>query len=99
MNNDELKAMFRNILVIRSNVVGLDDYTMRFPKWVERITKGGIVDCPAKNPMQYIDARDQATFVVDMMDRQVTSIYDYCLYPHTTLTDMLDYMVTTVGGL
>ena len=47
-------------------VIGSFDATLRFPYWVERVRRGGVVAVPGprdKN-MQYVDARDLANFVV-----------------------------------
>ncbi len=47
-------------------VIGAHDATLRFPYWVERIRRGGEVAVPGPlaTPLQYIDARDLANFVV-----------------------------------
>jgi 2'-hydroxyisoflavone reductase len=61
-----------DLLVVRPTyVVGPDDYTWRFPWWVWRIGQGGEVLCPGPpdSPAQVIDARDQATFVVDLLEK------------------------------
>lgn len=79
-------------LIIRPTyVIGPDDHTMRFPTWVERIAAGGMVECPgpASNPMQYIDARDQARFVVDQLERDATGTF-HCAAPPITFGAMLE---------
>ncbi len=66
------------LLVIRPTyVVGPYDYTWRFPYWVQRIAAGGRVVCPgpADAPMQVIDARDQATFMVDLLERSAAGTF------------------------
>lgn len=47
-------------------VVGPDDYTGRFPWWVRRLARGGEVLAPGPRdqPIQVVDARDLAAFVV-----------------------------------
>jgi 2'-hydroxyisoflavone reductase len=47
-------------------VIGSFDATLRFPYWVERVRRGGVVAVPGPrdNNMQYVDARDLANFVV-----------------------------------
>lgn len=47
-------------------VIGPDDYTWRFPGWVERITVRGDVLAPepADAPAQVIDGRDMASWIV-----------------------------------
>jgi 2'-hydroxyisoflavone reductase len=62
------RERYRDPLIIRPTyVIGPEDYTMRYPTWVERISRGGRVEIPdpATTPVQYIDARDQAAFIVN----------------------------------
>ena len=49
-------------------VVGPYDHTRRFTWWVERVAQGGAVLAPGpkENPLQVIDARDLARFVVQL---------------------------------
>jgi 2'-hydroxyisoflavone reductase len=59
------------LLVIRPTyIVGPYDHTGRFTYWVERAARGGAVLAPGNPdaPMQYIDARDLAAFVVGRVD-------------------------------
>jgi len=51
-------------------VIGSYDATLRFPYWVERVRRGGVVAVPGPrdNNMQYVDARDLANFVVGVAD-------------------------------
>ena len=95
------KERFGDILIIRPTyVVGPGDYTMRFPKWVKRISEGGVVDCPkpAENPMQYVDARDQATFTIDLVEKRMNGVFNCCLSPETTFGEMLEGIVSAVGA-
>jgi 2'-hydroxyisoflavone reductase len=67
-----------DLLVVRPTyVVGPDDYTWRFPWWVWRIGQGGEVLCPGPPdaPAQVIDVRDQATFVVDLLEKGAGGTY------------------------
>ncbi|NUT35733.1 MAG: NAD-dependent epimerase/dehydratase family protein, partial [Hamadaea sp.] len=55
------------ILIVRPTyVVGPGDHTGRFTYWARRLARGGTVLAPghADRPIQVIDARDQADFVV-----------------------------------
>lgn len=95
------QALYKDLLIIRPTyVVGPEDYTMRFPKWVQRISAGGTVDCPnpPSIPMQYIDARDQAAFVVDLIDRGMIGVFNCCVTPEITFGEMIDCIVKTVGA-
>jgi 2'-hydroxyisoflavone reductase len=51
-------------------VIGSHDATMRFPYWVARIGRGGniAVAGPRDNALQFIDARDLATFTIGLAD-------------------------------
>ncbi|CAM9166188.1 unnamed protein product, partial [Ectocarpus fasciculatus] len=95
------KDRFGDILIIRPTyVVGPGDYTMRFPNWLKRISEGGVVDCPkpAENPMQYVDARDQATFTVALVEKSISGVFNCCLSPETTFGQMLEGIVRAVGA-
>ena len=54
-------------------VIGSFDATLRFPYWVERVRRGGVVAVagPRENAMQYVDARDLANFVVRVADEHL----------------------------
>ncbi|HVB46437.1 MAG TPA: NAD-dependent epimerase/dehydratase family protein [Streptosporangiaceae bacterium] len=58
-------------------VIGPHDYTCRFPWWVQRIARGGTVLAPgdASDPIQVIDARDLADWVVSLIARSVTGTF------------------------
>ena len=47
-------------------VIGSHDATLRFPYWVERARRGGVIVVPGPrtNVVQYVDARDLADFVL-----------------------------------
>jgi 2'-hydroxyisoflavone reductase len=58
-------------LVIRPTyVVGPDDYTGRFPHWVDRIARGGevLLPGPADDPSQVIDVRDMGAWIVGLVE-------------------------------
>lgn len=68
-------------------IVGPDDPTDRFTYWPARLDRGGEVLCPGpwNTPIQYIDVRDLADFIVDtIMDGHV-GIYNALgpTYEHT----------------
>jgi 2'-hydroxyisoflavone reductase len=58
-------------------VIGPHDHTYRFTWWVQRIALGGTVLAPGDpaDPIQVIDARDMASWIVDMIARSVTGVY------------------------
>jgi 2'-hydroxyisoflavone reductase len=58
-------------------VIGSFDATLRFPYWVERLRRGGVVAVPTPNDhaMQYIDARDLASFVVRVSEERLPGAF------------------------
>jgi 2'-hydroxyisoflavone reductase len=68
-------------------VVGPKDHTGRFTYWVVRVARGGEVLAPGRpeRPLQIIDARDLASWVVDMAERRETGVYN-AVGPRDVLT-------------
>ena len=64
----------RSFLVRLGLLVGPHDPTGRFTYWVERMAEGGevLVPGPAKRPVQFIDARDAASWIVRMSEKRTT---------------------------
>ena len=58
-------------------VIGPHDYSGRFAWWVNRIARGGEVLAPgdAEDPIQVIDARDQASWTVSLLERSVAGTF------------------------
>jgi 2'-hydroxyisoflavone reductase len=58
-------------------VVGPHDYTWRFTWWVHRLGLGGDVLCPgpADQAVQIVDARDQATFMLGLLESRTTGTF------------------------
>jgi 2'-hydroxyisoflavone reductase len=52
-------------------VIGPYDRSYRFTWWVDRVARGGMVLAPGDpdDPIQLIDARDQAAFIVSLLER------------------------------
>jgi 2'-hydroxyisoflavone reductase len=67
------------VLAIRPGlIVGAHDYTDRFTYWVARIARGGEVLAPGR-PQRYvqlIDAHDLAEWIVKMVERKETGIFN-----------------------
>lgn len=52
-------------------ITGAHDTTWRVPYWVERVRNGGrLLAPPANDPIQVIDARDLATFALDLAEQR-----------------------------
>ena len=58
-------------------VIGPYDRTYRFTWWVDRIARGGTVLAPGDpaDPIQLIDARDQGSWIVSLLERSVTGTF------------------------
>ena len=88
-------------LIVRPTyVIGPDDYTWRFPSWVNRIARGGMVLAPgpADDPAQYIDGRDMAAWIVHMVGRGTGGTF-HAAGPSQAFTwgDELSIIADTVG--
>jgi nucleoside-diphosphate-sugar epimerase len=89
-------------LVVRPGlIVGPHDPTERFTYWVTRLAAGGHVLAPraADQPVQLIDARDLAGWIVRMAEAGTTGNYN-ATGPATPLTfgQMLERIRGTTGG-
>lgn len=73
-----LQAFPRSALVIRAGlIVGPYDPSNRFTYWVTRAARGGdAIAPPAEQPLQFIDARDLAAFVLQAAERRLAGIYN-----------------------
>lgn len=82
-------------------VVGPHDHTGRFPYWPRRLARGGEVLAPGDPaaPLQVIDARDLAAFMLDLLERDVAGTY-HATGPETPLTlgAALERIGRAVGG-
>jgi 2'-hydroxyisoflavone reductase len=68
----------RAIVVRPTYIVGPGDTTDRFPYWPVRLAKGGEVLAPghADDPMQVIDVRDLAEFMVHLLETGRRGVYN-----------------------
>ena len=73
-----LEAFPRSALVIRAGlIVGPHDQTNRFTYWVTRAARGGdAIAPPAPQPLQFIDARDLADFVLARIEARTAGVYN-----------------------
>ncbi len=74
-----IRAFPQNSLIIRPGVmVGPYDTTDRFTYWVERLSHSGVALAPGNpdSPLQFIDGRDLAEWMLRLLDRQVTGTYN-----------------------
>jgi 2'-hydroxyisoflavone reductase len=68
----------RGIVVRPTYIVGPGDTTDRFPYWPQRLARGGEVLAPGKpdDPMQIIDVRDLAEFMVHLLETKQHGIFN-----------------------
>lgn len=73
-----LAAFPGSALIIRAGlIVGPFDPTNRFTYWVTRAARGGdAIAPPDQQPLQFIDARDLAAFVLDATESQLSGVYN-----------------------
>jgi len=67
-----------NTTIVRPTyVIGPYDGTYRFTWWLDRLSRGGDVLAPGNpaDPMQLIDARDMATWVISLLERSVRGVF------------------------
>ncbi len=72
-------AMPGRTLIVRPGfIVGPWDHTGRFPYWARRVSDGGEMLVPGdpSEPVQFIDARDLAAFVLRITEAKQTGVYN-----------------------
>jgi 2'-hydroxyisoflavone reductase len=89
-------------LVARAGLVlGPYEVTGRLPWWLERMSRGGRVVAPGPRdrPLQYIDGRDLADWMLDAAERRLGGTYNTVSRPgHTTIGDLLHACNDVTGG-
>jgi 2'-hydroxyisoflavone reductase len=87
-------------IVRPSYVVGPGDYSGRFTYRVRRLAEGGEVLAPGEptDPMQVIDARDMAAWVVGLAEGRVAGVF-HAMHPAppSTFGELLDAVAETVA--
>lgn len=73
----------------------------RLPWWLNRLARGGptLAPGPRELPLQYIDVRDLANFVLDAAAGRLDGPFDLVSAPgHTTMGEFLDVANEVTGG-
>jgi nucleoside-diphosphate-sugar epimerase len=90
------------VLLARAGLIlGPHENIGRLPWWLQRLARGGptLAPGPADLPVQLIDARDLAAFVLDAATAGLAGPYNLVSPPeHTTMRDLLDTANRTTGG-
>jgi 2'-hydroxyisoflavone reductase len=74
-----IQSIFPNALILRPGIiVGPYDPTDRFSYWVWRTAQGGHMVAPGRinAPLQFIDARDLASFTLNSLERSLMGIFN-----------------------
>jgi 2'-hydroxyisoflavone reductase len=68
----------RSIIVRPTLIVGPGDSTDRFPYWLARLEKGGVIIVPGGQDevVQYIDVRDLAEWMIRLLENKSAGIYN-----------------------
>ncbi|HMK78107.1 MAG TPA: NAD-dependent epimerase/dehydratase family protein, partial [Xanthobacteraceae bacterium] len=80
-------------------IVGPEDPTGRFTYWPTRLARGGEVLAPGtpNDPVQFIDVRDLAQWIVQMAQARVTGVYD-AIGPALTRGALLTACAAALGA-
>ncbi|KDA41274.1 NAD-dependent epimerase/dehydratase family protein [Frankia sp. BMG5.23] len=82
------------LLMVRPGVVlGPYEYVGRLPWWLRRMARGGrvLAPAPADRPIQPVDVRDLASFLLDLIGRSASGIFNVAAPTgHATYGRMLD---------
>jgi 2'-hydroxyisoflavone reductase len=77
---DEVQRLFggRAILIRPGLIVGPFDPSGRFTYWVQRVARGGTLLAPPspEYPVQFIDARDLASWTLDLLERGLSGAFN-----------------------
>jgi nucleoside-diphosphate-sugar epimerase len=82
-------------------ILGPYERVGRLPFWLNRLHKGGRVPCPGppERPLQYIDGRDLAAWVLDAAGRAVTGAFNTVSRPgHATMAGLLEECRAVTGS-
>jgi len=96
------RAMPGRTLVVRPGfIVGPYDTVPRLAYWLWRAARGGDMLAPGdrERPVQLVDARDIAIWILDMAGRGGTGVFNVTTPDdHLTMGAMIDEVVTVTGG-
>jgi 2'-hydroxyisoflavone reductase len=91
-----------DVLLARAGLIlGPHEDVGRLPWWLRRLARGGptLAPAPRDQPVQYIDARDLAVFLLDAADARRAGAYNLVSPPeHATMGELLDAANAVTGG-
>lgn len=91
----------RSVLVRSGLILGPYENIGRLPWWLNRVARGGPVLAPGPRdlPLQYVDVRDLAAWVLGSVERKLSGPYNLISPPgHTTMGALLDACAEVTGG-
>ncbi|MGC9541076.1 SDR family oxidoreductase [Streptomyces sp. UG1] len=91
----------RSVLVRAGLILGPYENVGRLPWWLGRIARGGPVLAPGPRdlPLQYVDVRDLAQWVLGAVERELSGPYNLTgPRGHTTMGELLDACVAVTGS-
>ncbi|WP_405643261.1 SDR family oxidoreductase [Streptomyces sp. NBC_00019] len=91
----------RSLLVRSGLLIGPYENIGRLPWWLTRIARGGPVLAPGPRdlPLQYVDVRDLAEWILDGVERELSGPYNLMSERgHTTMGALLDACAKVTGG-
>ncbi|MBB5925389.1 NAD-dependent epimerase/dehydratase family protein [Streptomyces echinatus] len=89
-----------SLLVRAGLVLGPYENVGRLPWWLTRIARGGPVLAPGPRelPLQFIDVRDLAAWLLGAVEQELSGPYDLVSPPgHTTMGELLEACVRATG--
>ena len=91
----------RGLLARAGLILGPYEDIGRLPWWLLRAARGGpmLAPGPADLPLQYIDARDLAAWMLDAAEQRRSGAYNtVSRRGHTTMRELLERVVEVTGG-
>lgn len=91
----------RTLLVRAGLILGPYEVVGRLPWWLGRIARGGRVLAPGPwdRPLQYVDGRDLATWMLRAADRRLGGAFNAVSTPgHATIGELLEACVEATGA-
>lgn len=91
----------RSLLVRAGLLLGPRETPGRLPWWLERIARGGplLAPGPRDTPLQYVDARDMAAWILDALEAGLHGPYNMVSPPgRTTIGELLETCVAVTGA-
>ncbi|MFD5050549.1 SDR family oxidoreductase [Streptomyces tendae] len=91
----------RSLLVRAGLILGPLENVGRLPWWLNRMARGGPVLAPGPRdlPLQYIDVRDLADWMLGALERELSGPYNLASPPgHTTMGGLLEACAAVTGG-